>query len=74
MSFADWGSGKSFYSVDFTELTRPGKYRLQVGSLASPLFEIGSGYLFEATVPAVLDYFSFASKQATGVEPVRDWI
>jgi len=57
MSFADWGSSKSFYSIDFTELTRPGKYRLQVGSLASPLFEIGSGYLFEATVPAVLDYF-----------------
>ncbi len=56
-SFTDWGSSKSFYSVDFTELTRPGQYRLQVGSLASPVFEIGSGYLFTETVPAVLDYF-----------------
>lgn len=56
-SFVDWGSSKSFYSVDFTELTRPGRYRLQVGSAATPTFEIGSGHLFAATVSAVLDYF-----------------
>jgi hypothetical protein len=57
-SFADWGSSKSFYSIDFTELTRPGKYRLQVGSLASPTFEIGDDHLFSTTFPAVLGYFN----------------
>jgi hypothetical protein len=57
-SFVDWGSNKSFYSIDFTQLTRPGKYRLQVGSLASPTFEIGIDYLFSTTFPAVLGYFN----------------
>lgn len=55
--FSDWGSSKSFYSVDFSELTRLGQYRMQVGSTVSPVFEIGSGTLFSTLVPAVLDYF-----------------
>jgi hypothetical protein len=57
VAFADWGSSKSFYSVDFTGLTRPGTYRLQIGGALSDAFEIGDDRLFRATFPGVLDYF-----------------
>jgi hypothetical protein len=56
-SFSAWGSDKSFYSVDFTELTRPGTYRLQVGSSASAKFAVGDHRLFAQTLPGVLGYF-----------------
>ena len=56
-TFADWGSSKSFYSIDFTGLTRPGKYRLQIGTALSDAFEIGDGLLFGRTYGSVLDYF-----------------
>jgi hypothetical protein len=56
-NFSDWGSSKSFYSVDFTELTRPGTFRVQVGSSASAKFEIGDSRLFTKTFSAVLGYF-----------------
>jgi hypothetical protein len=39
--FSAWGSSQiPIYAVDFTELTRPGTYRLQVGSFTSGYFEI----------------------------------
>lgn len=57
-SFGAWGSSKSFYSIDFSELTRPGTYRLQIGSSASPKFEIGEDRLFSATFAKVLSYFN----------------
>lgn len=57
LAFPDWGSAKSFYSIDFTGLTRPGTYRLQIGSAISGAFEIAPARLFGATYPAVLDYF-----------------
>jgi hypothetical protein len=57
IDFVDWGSSNAFYSIDFSELTRPGKYRLQVGTLASDQFEIADNYLFATTFPAVLGYF-----------------
>ena len=57
-SFDAWGSSKSFYSVDFSELTRPGTYRLQVGSSASARFEISDDRLFAQTLPSVLGYFT----------------
>jgi hypothetical protein len=56
-SFGTWGSNNSFYSVDFTELTRPGTYRLQVGSSASAKFTISDDRLFAQTFPSVLGYF-----------------
>ncbi len=56
-NFSEWGSAKSFYSVDFTELTRAGTYRLQVGSSASAQFEIAEDRLFGKTLPSVLAYF-----------------
>ena len=56
-SFSAWGSSKSFYSVDFTELTLAGSYRLQVGSTASPSFQIGNQLHFTKTVPSVVGYF-----------------
>jgi hypothetical protein len=43
--------------VDFSELTRPGTYRLQVGSSASAKFEISDGRLLAKTLAAVLGYF-----------------
>ena len=57
-SFDAWGSSKSFYSVDFSELTRPGTYRLQVGSSVSPKFEISDDRLLAQTFPSVLGYFT----------------
>ena len=57
-SFDTWGSSNSFYSVDFTELTRPGSYRLQVGSAASNKFTIGDNQLFLKTSSSVLGYFN----------------
>jgi len=56
-SFGDWGSSKFFYSVDFTELTRAGTYRLQVGSTASSQFEVTEDRLFSKTLASVLSYF-----------------
>ena len=56
--FADWGSTKSFYSVDFTELTRAGTYQLQTGSSASAPFVIGDNRLFTQTFSSVLGYFT----------------
>ena len=56
-AFPDWGSSKSFYSVDFTGLTRPGKYRLQIGASSSEAFEIGDDLLFGKTFASVVDYF-----------------
>ena len=57
-SFNAWGSSNSFFSIDFTELTRPGTYRLQAGSSVSPKFEISDNRLFTKTFPSVLGYFT----------------
>jgi hypothetical protein len=57
-SFTDWGNSDSFYSVDFTELTRPGTYRLQVGTTTSSKFTIADNQLFTQTFPSVLGYFN----------------
>ena len=56
-SFSAWGSSQSFYPVDFTEFTKPGNYRLQVGSSASSKFVIADNALFAKTFPGVLAYF-----------------
>ena len=56
-SFSAWGSNDSFYSVDFTELTKPGTYRLQAGGSVSADFTIADNDLFNATFPSVLTYF-----------------
>jgi hypothetical protein len=58
VAFADWGSSKTFYTADFSELTRPGKYRLQVGGFTSGYFEIADYMLFTTTFPTVLGYFT----------------
>ncbi len=57
IAFATWGSSHSFYSLDFTEMTRPGRYRVQVGNAVSDEFEIGDAHLFVTTFPSVLGYF-----------------
>lgn len=57
-TFADWGSSQTFYDVDFSQLTRPGKYRLQVGSFTSGYFTVADDFLFANTFPAVLGYFN----------------
>ncbi|HMA96034.1 MAG TPA: glycoside hydrolase family 9 protein, partial [Polyangiaceae bacterium] len=57
-SFIAWGNNKTFYSVDFSELTRPGTYRIQIGSSASPRFEVGEDRLFSTTFAKVLGYFN----------------
>jgi len=57
VAFSAWGSSQSFYSVDFTELTLPGHYRLQVGSAVSDEFEISDAHLFASTLASVLGYF-----------------
>jgi hypothetical protein len=53
----DW----KFWSLDFSELRRPGRYRLQLpaaaGSWFSEPFEIRERLLLRRTVPAVLSYF-----------------
>ena len=56
-SFGAWGSSNAFYSVDFTELTRQGTYRLQVGNTASSKFTIADNQTFTQTFPGVLGYF-----------------
>jgi hypothetical protein len=57
LSFTEWGSRNSFYAVDFSEMTRAGTYRLQVGSLASKKFTVADNHLFKTVVPAVLGYY-----------------
>ena len=57
IAFSAWGSSNSFYVIDFTELTRPGSYRLQVGNALSDQFAIRDSHLFAATFPSVLGYF-----------------
>jgi hypothetical protein len=57
ISFNAWGSSQSFYSIDFTELTVPGTYKVQIGSSASPQFEIKNNLLFSKTAPSVFGYF-----------------
>jgi len=57
IAFGTWGSSNSFYAVDFTELTRPGSYRLQIGSALSDPFDIGDSHLFATTFANVLGYF-----------------
>jgi hypothetical protein len=57
IAFSAWGSANSFYAVDFTELTRPGTYRLQVGNALSDQFEISDNNLFASTFASVLGYF-----------------
>ena len=57
VAFSTWGSNHSFYSIDFTELTRPGHYRVQVGNAVSDEFEIGDAQLFASTFASVLGYF-----------------
>jgi hypothetical protein len=59
-SFDAWGSNNSFYAVDFTELTRAGTYKIQVGSAVSPTFSIGDNQLFTTTFPSILNYFKGA--------------
>lgn len=56
-SFTAWGSNKSFYSVDFTELTVPGTYKVQVGSTASANFDISDQRHLLKTLSAVVGYF-----------------
>ena len=56
-SFDAWGSNNTFYSVDFTELTKPGNYRLQIGNTTSAKFTIAGNALFAKTFPSVLGYF-----------------
>jgi hypothetical protein len=56
-TFNAWGSNQTHYSVDFTELTKPGTYRVQIGSSASAAFEISDDRLFSKTFPSVLGYF-----------------
>lgn len=57
IAFSTWGSSHSFYSIDFTEMTLPGRYRVQVGNSVSDEFEIGDAHLFATTFPSVLGYF-----------------
>ena len=57
IAFATWGSSNSFYVIDFTELTRPGSYRLQIGNALSDQFAISDSNLFAATFSSVLGYF-----------------
>jgi len=57
IAFSAWGSSHAFYSIDFTELTQSGRYRVQVGSAVSDEFEIGDAHLFATTFASVLGYF-----------------
>lgn len=56
-SFTAWDSSNSFYSVDFSELTRSGTYRLQVGATASAEFTIDDDRLFYQGIAPLLNYF-----------------
>ena len=56
-SFSDWGSAKTFYQADFTGLTKPGTYKVQVDTSASTTFIVGDKFLLSTTLPAVLGYF-----------------
>jgi len=57
VAFSTWSSSRPFYAIDFTELTQPGRYRMQVGNAVSDEFEIGDAHLFAATFTSVLGYF-----------------
>lgn len=56
-TFSTWGSSSTFYSVDFTGLTVPGTYRLQLGGTASDPFVIADRRLASETLAAVVGYF-----------------
>jgi len=55
-TFSTWGSNKSYYSVDFTELTRP-VLSTTSGKFGVGKFTISDDRLFAQTFPSVLGYF-----------------
>jgi len=57
LDFTEWGGSSTFYSVDFTELTLAGTYRLVVDGAASEPFVVGDARLFGETSASVVDYF-----------------
>ncbi len=57
VAFTEWGSSSTHYSVDFTEMTQAGTYRLAVGSSASEPFVVGDAQLFGETSASVVGYF-----------------
>src|SRR5262245_46566761 len=58
--FTEWGSGRRYFTADFSSLEVSGTYRLEVtvgdATARSPAFVIADHAAFATTVSAVLDY------------------
>ncbi|CAH0532575.1 hypothetical protein VST7929_00406 [Vibrio stylophorae] len=63
-SVDEWHQGK-FYTIDFSEFTTPGNYRIEVAGTCSHDFVIGSGVLMTETLTDVIHYFK--SQRCGGV-------
>lgn len=60
-AFAEWGEAKQYYAVDYSQLTKPGNYRVSVAigglSAQSAPVKVSQQALFQASAKATLDYF-----------------
>ena len=66
---ANWHQG-NYFTVDFSEVTQPGRYYLRFDNLRSEIFEIGENLLMNRTFSDVLHYFK--SQRCGGIFDKKD--
>ena len=66
---ANWHTG-NYFTIDFSEVTKPGRYYLRFENLRSEIFEIGENLLMQRTFSDVLHYFK--SQRCGGIFDKKD--
>ncbi|WP_261882058.1 glycoside hydrolase family 9 protein [Vibrio pelagius] len=66
---ANWHTG-NYFTIDFSEVTKPGRYYLRFENLRSEIFEIGEKLLMQRTFSDVLHYFK--SQRCGGIFDKKD--
>ncbi|KDN28070.1 chitobiase [Vibrio fortis] len=66
---ANWHTG-NYFTIDFSEVTKSGRYYLRFENLRSEIFEIGENLLMQRTFSDVLHYFK--SQRCGGIFDKKD--
>lgn len=66
---ANWHHGH-YFTIDFSQVTQPGRYYLRFENLRSEIFEIGENLLMQRTFSDVLHYFK--SQRCGGIFDKKD--
>ena len=66
---ANWHTG-NYFTIDFSEVTKPGRYYLRFENLRSEIFEIDENLLMQRTFSDVLHYFK--SQRCGGIFDKKD--